>query len=595
MNRKSATMVIILIVTVAGAGIYFLFRPSPCVPPTYEESINAGDFVIQEIHPFADDVSHEFVEIQYRVNQSYELDSWSITNLESEPIALPEINGLDYLAIITIFTGTGTTDSDASDGHSIIYLNLASEMFNDTSGEIAILDESDKVIDYIRYGNKGNTERDVFWDAGDEGIPSIAQNTSAQLFGPDVDSSDNWELAPPTPEALNTLPTTSQDGIPIVLINGIDNILTGAIVVEAGPQVVRRYPGVNLSVCREIHEMVDFTMHLLLDEGYIGPETASDGKLYVDVAQGNENYSTGRASSNGRIRIWIGQKASKTELKATVEHEVAHMFQFAYRPRNGDSQRHYGHPPDTNNWWNEGFADYWGVESAKRNYNKTTEEVHRARQATGGSNWFDHGHDTNTTIFSNWSAESGWDRYQIAYQFMKFLMEEYGEENVSAIYHAIWYDTPTSADNVNAREALEGTLNKTLDEILAEFYLWKTVDREDGDIPESKIHFNITISDDNPSESINETAWTGGAIVQRVVTNGSHPIQIKFGGDTENWTAVVILRLVGGETTNVTLGLNESIVLSPTEVEEVIIIKIRGVDDTGEGITFRAYQDTEEG
>jgi hypothetical protein len=594
MNRKSATIIIILIVIAAGVGIYFLLPIGPYVPPTYEESADAGDFAIQEVHPFVDDASDEFVEIQYRAEQNYDLDSWGITTFESEPISLPEIDGLEYLAIITVFTGTGIPDLDASDGRSVVYLNLTSDIFNDTSGEIAILDDGNRILDYVRYGSIDSTERDTFWESGGGSIPSITQNTSAQLFGPDVDSSDNWENAPPTPEALNALPETSQDGISIVLVNGIDDILTGEIVVEAGPQVVRRYPGVNVSICREIHEMVDFTMHFLLGEGYVGPHTSSDGRLYVDVAQGNDNHSNGLASSEGRIRIWIGQKASKTELKATVEHEVAHMFQFAYRSRNGDSQRHYGHPPDTNNWWNEGFADYWGVESAKKNYNKTTEEVHKARQATGGPNWYDHGHDTNTTIFTNWSAEPGWDRYQVAYQFMKFLMEEYGEENVSAIYHAIWYDTPASADNVDAREALKETLNKTLDEILAEFYLWKVVDREDGDIPESKIHFNITISDDNPSESINESAWTGGAIVQRIITNGSHPIQIRFGGDTENWTAVVILKLAGGETVNMTLGLNESIMLSPTEVHEVLIIKIRGVDDTGEGILFQAYQDTGE-
>ncbi|MBD3408290.1 MAG: hypothetical protein GF411_19360 [Candidatus Lokiarchaeota archaeon] len=588
LNQKSAAIVIVILICSAGLSIFIL--TGVFQPKTHQESPYVGDVVIQEVSPF-DLGDGEFIELQFRTNTTHILEGWSITDYDREPHLLPQLTGWSYLAIVTIFSGEGSSDLNATDGRATIYLNLTGGILDDGGDEVGLLDNSTRIVDFIRYTGGNSDIVELTWPSTDNGPSPVDTYESAQLFGPSTHSSDNWANANETPNALNALPFTTQDNIDVILVNGVDDILAGEIIQAAGPHVVRRYPGVNLSICREIHEMVDFTIHLLLDEGYFGPARASDGRLYVDVAKSNENASTGFASVDGRIRIWIGAIADKVELKATVEHEVAHMFQFAYRERSdNDLQRHYGYPADENNWWNEGFADYWGVESAKRNYNKTTEEVHAARRATGSSNWWDHGRDTNTSIFYNWSQESGWDRYQIVYQFMKFLMEEYGAENVSAIYHGIWYDGPNSIDNVDAREALEEKLGKTMDQILAEFYLWKILDREDGDIPHSRIHFNFTISDEHTSESVEETTYPGGALVQRVIVNGSYPIHIRFGG-VENWTITGFMNNTDESITNFTINTAEEIVVNPEEVREITIIKIRGMNSENDTITFTVEQE----
>lgn len=585
MNQKGAAIVLIILICSIGAGVFLLTNIYQ--PTTHDDSPYLGDVVFQEISPF-DLGDGEFIELQFRTNATHFLEGWSITDYDREPYILPNLTGWSYLAIVTIFMGEGRSDLNATDGTAEIYLNLTGSILDDGGDEVGLLDNSTRIVDYFRY-NRGNSDIvELSWPSADDGPTPVDTFESAQLFGPSTHSSENWAIANETPTALNALSFTTQDDVELILINGVNDILTGEIVQAAGPQEVRRYPGVNLSICHEIYEMVDFTMHLLFGEGYYGPATAADGRLYVDVAMSNGNQSTGLASSDGRIRIWIGAKADKVELKAAVEHEVAHMFQYAYRERSdSDLQKHYGYPADENNWWNEGFADYWGVESAKRNYNKTTEEVHAARRATGSSNWWDHGRNTNTSVFYNWSQESGWDKYQIVYQFMKFLMEQYGAANVSAIYHAIWYDGPNSNDNVDAREALEQELGKTMDEILTEFYLWKILNREDGDIPHSKIHYNITLSEESASETLEESAYPGGALVQRIVVNSSFPIHIRFDG-VENWTVVVFLNHTDGTITNFTAGVDDEIIIDPEGVVEITLIKVRGMDSENRTITFTA-------
>jgi hypothetical protein len=595
MKKRPAAIIIVILVISAGAGAFIFMRMGPDVPVQLQKSNRFGNLVIQEVYPHSNASLTEFIEIQHRVNSTVNLQGWSVTDFDGGPYLLPEISGVGYLSLLTIYTGAGVSDLNATDGRAVVFLNLVEDIFGSSEEEVALLDDNDEVVDYVHYGDGTPTLSDAFWSEDGDSLETTTHGFSVQLFGPDRDSPENWESTPATPEALNVLPDTTQDALVVFVVNGVDDELEGDIVLEADPQRVRRYPGVNLSVCQDIHEMVDFTMHLLLGEGYVGPRRAADGRLYVDVAESSRNFSMGQASTSGRIRIWVGQQASKVELKSIVEHEVAHMFQYALRERfNGDAQAHIAWPSDQNNWWNEGFAEYWGIESAKRNYNKTTEEVHAARHVTGCSNWWDHGRDTNVSIFVNWSRTYGWNGYQVAYQFHKFLIERYGSENVSAIYHAIWYDVPGAADNVHARQALEQVLNKTLDEVLTEFYHWKVLDREGGDIPECHIHYNITISDDNPSEEITEAAWPGGALVQRVVVNGSYPIRVRFSENAENWTAVVILKFIGGSTINVTMCMDQEFILLPGELKEVIIIKIRGLDDPNAEITFFVEQEREE-
>ncbi len=594
-SKKTALILIVIIASASIIGVFFIvpmiFRP---IPLNYQ-----GHILIFEVNYLPTD-SEEFIELYMWENTTtLDLNGWTIVT-PSGIFVLPSITGLSIYDFILLRFGTGTSDLDASDGSATVYLATGLTDVLPNAGEATLNSATGQSVDFVKWAGGSSASIYRTWLAGDPG-PTANASESIQLFGVDTNSSTNWLSAPPTPGSQNALqwdkPTL---GYGFILGNGVYNITTPdrpwlPLANDTEFQVTGN--GVNAPMIQKIREMLNFTADFYENMGFPRPVNDSDGKIHVKVVNGTKPFTTGTADEYGRIEIFIGTNSSETEIKVAVEHEMFHLVQW-HREKNpaGEIETNMPDPACSNNWWEEGMAEYWGIRSTMQNYGKTMEEVQQARRDTGSINWWDHGRDLSTDIFvpCHWSGQ--WDDYQTAFQFIKFLMEKYGIESVLLIHNLMRNNLDNNTNDVSARDALEQILGKTLDAVLAEFYLWRVFDRQSGEIPPVIINLNITIGsppgDPPTSTSEIETAPPGRAIVQNITLNGTKPVSITFRTQAgSNWT--IIVRIYNStDGTNQTQqfthdGTEGSVDVDPSKgIKKVTIIKIRHLNATSNSINI---------
>jgi len=195
-NKVKATIIALVLVGAGVAGVFlFIGVPGPKPP----DSTFNGDAWISEVHMNTTlTVDEEYFEIY--ISEAYaetSIQGWKITTFDAEGrVTLPTIMNVDAEDYIA---GEGTEDLDAEDGTAVVYLGRSDRILDPDGDEIAIYDELDRVIHYMRY-------------EGGNGDPSLS------YFGQDKTNTSAWLASLMTPGHPNAYQFTTTDTNPIYTI-----------------------------------------------------------------------------------------------------------------------------------------------------------------------------------------------------------------------------------------------------------------------------------------------------------------------------------------------------------------------------------------
>ena len=525
---------IIILVAAGAAGIFLILGGLPAAEPTYS-SFN-GNAWINEVHMNSTlTVDEEYVEIY--ISNDYaqsSLTGWKITTFGSEGrVALPAIANVDAEDFIVVYSGSGNEDHDASDGTAFVYLGLTERILNPDGDEVAIYDESDLLIHYMRYdGGDGGPVHDG-WSTTDDG-PSLPAGHPGSLsyFGQDKTNTSAWLESLTTPGDPNQYMFTTTSTTPlytIIITSGVKehySFLGIDDTKEAGKnETIDVFPaaGVNASTVTAIKEFIEFSLEFYEGKGFDrGPATYKPGRINVTVSQGTTTESTGSCNTEGEIVIELGTVKSLIDLKYVCEHELMHAFQFKVENTGEGNQ---DHAPLQNKWYIEGQATYWGIESTKANYNLTNAEIQDEFDRVGDHNWFDHYTDLNRSITVGWGGS--YSDYMGSYLFMKWISETFGEDKVKEIFDKAKDNFGNDSEDVSPEDAAADVLGLPWDTLLAMFHAWMMSGAiTDNGVPESKGHVNVTWSGTQTGDSIGVTP--SGAGVERIKVNSNEPFTMDF-------------------------------------------------------------------
>ena len=300
-TKIKATIVILILIAAGTAGVFLILGGFPTPGPT--TSTFNGDAWINEVHMNATlTVDEEYFEIYISNNYTQSsIIGWEITTFDDEGrIALPTITNVDAEDFIAIYSGTGLNDLDASDGTAIIYLGLTDRILDPEGDEIAVYDESNLLIHFIRYaGGNGDAVLDG-WSSSEDG-PSlpVGHTGSLSYFGQDKTNTSAWLKSLTTPGDPNQYAfTTTETAVPyyVIITSGVKehySFLGIDDTKEAGKNEtidVWAAPGVDADTMQKIEEHIAFSLKFYEEKGFDrGPATYKPGRINVTVVQGTTN------------------------------------------------------------------------------------------------------------------------------------------------------------------------------------------------------------------------------------------------------------------------------------------------------------------
>ncbi len=557
-----------------------------------------GLLEFSEIH-YKGQIGEEFVEIRVSKNKTVFLGEITLV-IGNYQVLLPNATNVPGYTYIPIYFTSGSSDLDGSDGTVKLFLGISTSKVLDDKGEALIKDPEGKVIDYVRWGGFSTSLVSEYWDAGDTGATANGTE-SLQLFGPDTDSSANWLSAEPTPGTRSALRFSTGLGINVLLENGasiypfyLQDALPGLRSNVSFELRNNTHSPVNATVASLVREMVNFTLNFYHELGFPNPVTSSNNTIIITLVNRTAidpftNATTGSGNPRGTIVLYIPKYFNRVDAKVAIEHEIMHLVQFN-KTRNSDNETisNAPMPYSRNQWWLDGMAEYWGVRSAMRNFNITMGEVKNNTRKVGSPNWHDY-RDTNMSTFWEWGGT--WADYEMGFQFIKFLMEKYGFDIIKKIHERTQRNFSNASKTVSAQQALERTLNKTMDAVLLEFYEWRVFNRQNGEMPEVILHQNVTIgSSPTPINlkdfALNESVARGGALVQRINFNGTKMVAVGVSSE-KNANLSIIIRYHFKNGTEKTKRISNNnapgafpIVVNPNETAYIILVKIRHLNAT---------------
>jgi len=467
LRKKRTGIAAVAIAAIATVSLVIVFTlPQPPQPvPSYAKKVMLSEVQVSGTP------SEQFVELYTWEAPGSSLAGWKLYH-GGKVITLPAISNLGALSYVVLRFGPGTSDTDAADMNATVYFDLGMQ-FIDLFGELKLVDDLGRVVDYYNYGNvvPGNP---VDWPATDAGIlPSPLPYKSMQVWGVDQDNSSNWFVDNSTTgiaNAYNFNVTTPEWGgnITVELSNGINiapPATAGGDYRFADEAVVTGTP-VSWITKEDITEMADFTLKHYAKLGFMKPFLGADGKLNIAVSNSSKDFSTGSCNRFGQIKVNVGQKggmAGKVGTKYTVEHEIMHAIQ-AHEESGYD---HWGEPADDP--FQEGVATWGGISSTMKNYNLTWNQTMAYMKEVGKMNWFDNYRDTNTSLWP-WPA-SGWDRYMGMGLFVKYLNETHGNGTIGKIMMGIKTNY-NGTGSTGAQAAIENELGISFAEAWRRFQVW---------------------------------------------------------------------------------------------------------------------------
>ncbi len=533
MDTKIKATIVILIIGAAGAAGVFLILGGLPGPSPVVSAFN-GDTWINEVHMNSTlTVDEEYFEIY--ISNDYTQSSitgWEITTFDGEGrVTLPTITNVDAEDYIVVYSGTGMNDLDADDGTAIVHLGLTERILDPEGDEIAVYDESNLLIHFMRYAG-GNGDRALDgWSTSDDGPSLPAGHTgSLSYFGQDKTDTSAWLESLTTPGNPNQYAfTTTDTAIPffIIITSGVKEAYSflGIDDTVAKNETVDVYPaaGVNASTIKAIKEHIAFSLKFYEEKGFDrGPATYKPGRINVTVSQGTSTETVGSCNTKGEIVIELGTINSTIDLKYVCEHELMHAFQFKTENTGNGNQ---DHAPVKNKWYIEGQATYWGIESTKANYNLTNQEIQDEFDRVGDHNWYDHYTDLNRSVTLGWGGS--YDDYMGSYLFMKWISETFGEDKIKEIFDKAIDNFGNNSADVSPEDAAAQVLGFPWETLLAMFHAWMMSGAiTDNGVPERKGHVNVTWTGTQTGDSIGVNSSAAG--VERIKVNSDAPFTMDF-------------------------------------------------------------------
>ncbi len=515
------------------AGVFLLLGGFLAPEPTY--STFNGDAWINEVHMNSTlTANEEYFEIY--ISNDYTQSSitgWTITTFDEEGrVTLPTIMNVDAEDFIAVYTGTGLDDHDASDGTAVVYLGLEDRILDPEGDEIAIFDESNLLIHYMRYGGGNGGPVYDEWSTTDVGPSLPAGHTgSLSYFGEDKTNTTAWLESLTTPGNPNKYAFTTETTVPyyVIITSGVKeqySFLGIDDIKSAGKnETIDIFPaaGVNASTIKAIKEHIEFSLEFYDGKGFDrGPATYKPGRINVTVMQGTTTESVGSCNTEGEIVIELGNMTSLIDLKYVCEHELMHAFQFKVENTGEGNQ---DPAPLKNKWYLEGQATYWGIESTKANYNLTNSQIQEEFERVGDHNWFTHYADLNRSITIGWGG--GYSDYMGSYLLFKWISETFGEDKVKEIFDKAKDNFGNDSLDVSPEDAAAEVLGLPWETLLAMFDAWMMSGAiTDNGVPERTGHVNVTWSGTQTGDSIGVVPH--GAGVERIKVNSNEPFTLDF-------------------------------------------------------------------
>ena len=566
----------VILLVIAGSAIYLLTRPTPSPPGPPAPSDFVGKITISEVY-YEGGLENEFVELYIRENVDTDLADWYVTTFDGDRGELPAISGLKEFCYVAVYSGLGTSDLDASDGAATVYLNLSSPIL-DNGDEVGLYDNWDRLVDFVRYGGGNGDAVLGNWLQDDLG-PVAVPGESIQLQGEDEDNSSNWMSGPPSGGESN-LHEFTYDNILIQIHNGITPPVTYDKILSVVPQ-----PGhaVDATTLKRIKDHVKYSLSFYENHGFGKPELGPDNDLDIHVGWGTRPESTGATDENGTITINIGTKERGKENgivdeKYVVEHELMHAIQAKKRK---DAKGTYnGWNPMKYSFFDEGMAVYWGIESVKKQFNKTDKEIQDIFKSLSEHNVYDHFLDNlNRNIFDDWGGK--YDDYIGSYLFIKFIAEMYGKDKLREIQEKIrnYGNWNTEDDNDKlAPKVIEEVLGKSFDQIVREWLEWLwLIAPETNKIPRPA-------STPTPkAENVKLKPW--GSRINVIKIENEDPFEIHIYGEGFIITKIKYRKdgTVEREWWRVYKTYAPQRITNPGDYDNIVIIKTR-IDNYGTGI-----------
>lgn len=435
----------------------------------------SGHVLISEIYyNTPDDLSKEFVEFTVRDYDGLDIDTngWVLTTFDGNNYTLPSIVGLNNNDYVSIRAGSGISDTDASDGSATIFLGLGSELLDDISDEVALYDSNGDLIDFVRYngGNQGIVLGN--WNPGDPGPVALNLQSSVQIHGSDLDSSENWISDVVSEASPNLFSTSLGNKIPVLMQNGLnrEKIIEGVKFGSLNLSVINISPGLMLSELKIIEEMMNFSYNFYKSKGFNEPKTTKEGNINVSLTKNNKFGAN--ANPSGVVDVDIGDNLSQLKIasfiKWNVEHEFYHLLEFEKIFPNGTANpagTFVRDPVNKSNgnyaFLDEGSADYWGLEISKKQYNVTDDflfnaSVNISKNYSGTFNSIPYNFSDILRDFDfdlvNKSTGSGIKVYTHGFLFIRCVADIYGQNKIIHI-HNITRNNITGLANETIGEA----------------------------------------------------------------------------------------------------------------------------------------------
>ena len=446
--------------------------------------------------------SDKYIEITVRDDFGADIDTtgWYITTFDGEQnISFPAVLDFGEVDYLSVRTCSGVDDIDATDGSATIYLNLGSNILDDSSDEIALYDASSNLIDFVRYngGNSGILLQN--WQSADLG-PTALTGESVQIHGEDIDSSENWVSAPTSesnPNLIKEIVTHSTDIINFIIENGAnrDTIIPEDEKSTAPNFTISRSAAVSLAEEKIIHEMLNFSYNFYRARGLNNPKLNPSGAINITLTKNNKFDAA--ANPRGSIAIDLGGNLSTIEIasfiKWGVEHEFYHLLQYERTHLNGTSapnapfermiRRHSG--PYA--FLSEGLCEYWGLQISKTQYNRTDEQlfmasvnVSKTYSANFSSIPYNYTDILKNSDFDLTALTTGGsvNVYTYGYLYMKYIADTYGEQKLLHFHNITRMNSSRTgvndfvADAVVEKAFKDEGINKTFADIHSDWREW---------------------------------------------------------------------------------------------------------------------------
>ena len=198
MKRRTIISIILVVVLVAALALVGRLY---CRPPAARAEVKINEVMF---NPFGEDAGAEWLELYNDALRDHSIKGWTVSNRAGTVATLPDWTLPSGCYLVVVF-GSGTDDSDFSDGQGIFYTGDDSEVLHDDQDEVGLYcgtARASRITDFVCWSTEGDYNpgeaythavRAKQWSDGvflDLGFPSGKSMVGGFSAGRDKDSTD---------------------------------------------------------------------------------------------------------------------------------------------------------------------------------------------------------------------------------------------------------------------------------------------------------------------------------------------------------------------------------------------------------------------